>query len=230
MDRAIFPIKRTKSATKRTSGPVEVRETRGRALHSFSRDIVDLRLCRTRADRTYINTDNRIRLASGRTLSKATLFWVLHCGGWTAFGTFVWALNIADIGAFPSAVEYLLWVACGLTLTLGFRRVFRRGCSAGWSYTSLIVLAAMLSVLGGPIWYVVDLALLRAMSRGPGAMLGFGAMFAREAPRGGARSVVASYRSLDVVHQPAVGVVFIVLRHQGHAGLGELNARARSAR
>ena len=104
VDWAILPMKRTKSATKRISDPVEMRDTRG-ALHSFLSDIVDLCPCRPRADGTYINTDNRISLASGRALSKATLFWVLHLGGWIAFGTFVWALNIADIGPFPSAVE-----------------------------------------------------------------------------------------------------------------------------
>ena len=181
VDWAYLPVKRTKIATKRTSHRVETHDPRGRALHFFFRDIADLRPCRPRADGTYINTDNRISLASGRTLSKATLFRVLHLGGWIAFGTFVWALNIADIGPFPSAVEQLLWVACGFTLTLCFRMVFRRGCSAGWSYTSLIMLAATLSVLAGPIWYVAFIALLRATLAGPVQVLGLGAMFAREA-------------------------------------------------
>jgi two-component system, LytTR family, sensor kinase len=178
---AIFQVKRTKSATKRTTNPVETRGTRGRALHSFFRDIADFRPCRPRADGTYINTDNRISLASGRTLSKATLFRVLHLGGWIAFGTFVWAFNIAETGPFPAATEYLLWVGCGFTLTLGFRRVFRRCRSAGWSYTSLGMLALTLSVLAAPIWYVVDLTLLRATLTGPVQMLGLGTMFAREA-------------------------------------------------
>ena len=178
---AIFPVKRIESATKRTSDPAEMRDTRGRALHSLCRDIADLRPCRPRADGTYINTDNSITLASGRTLSKATLFRVLHLGGWISFGTFVWAFNIADTGPFPAATEFLLWVACGFTLTLGFRSVFRRARSAGWSYTSLGMLALMLSVLAAPIWYVVDLTLLRAILTGPVQMLGLGAMFAREA-------------------------------------------------
>ena len=181
MDWASFRVKRTKSATKRTSDPVEMRGTGGRALDSSFCDIGDLRPCRPRADGTYINTDNRISLASGRTLSKATLFWVLQFGGWLVFGTFVWALNIADIGAIPSALEQLLWVGCGFTLTLGFRRAFLLGCSAGWSHTSLIVLAATLSVLAAPIWYVAFLMLLRASLAGPVQVLGLGAMFAREA-------------------------------------------------
>src|ERR1700722_7221103 len=93
---AIITIKRTKSATKRTSGPPKVRETQGRALHSFFLDILDLSLCRPCPDGRSINTDSPISLASGRSLSRATLFRVLNLGGWTAFGTFVWALNIAE--------------------------------------------------------------------------------------------------------------------------------------
>jgi Histidine kinase len=130
---------------------------------------------------TYINIDNRISLASGRTLSKATLFRVLHLGGWFALGTFSWALNIAHIGPVPSALEQLLWVGCGCTLTLGFRRAFLRACSAGWSSTSRITLAVVLSVVAGPIWYVVFMALLRASIAGPVQVVGLGGMFAREA-------------------------------------------------
>jgi two-component system, LytTR family, sensor kinase len=181
VDWATRQVKRTKSATKRTNNPVEMRDTRGRALHSFLRDIADLRPCRPRADGTYINTDTSITLASGRTLSKATLFRVLQLGGWIGFGTFVWAVNIADIGPFPSALEQLLWVGCGFALTLGLRRVLRHGRSAGWSYTSLGMVAATLSVLAAPLWYVVFLTLLRASVTGPVQVLGLGAMFAHEA-------------------------------------------------
>src|SRR5580704_6405705 len=88
---ATLQVKWTKGATKRTGNLVEMPDTLSRAIHSFLRDIADLRPCRLRADGTHINTDNRISLASGRTLSKATLFRVLHFGGWISFGTFVWA-------------------------------------------------------------------------------------------------------------------------------------------
>jgi len=43
------------------------------------------------------------------------------------------------------------------------------------------MLAATLSVLAAPIWYVVFLTLLRASLTGPVQLLGLGAMFAREA-------------------------------------------------
>jgi two-component system LytT family sensor kinase len=143
--------------------------------------MADLRACRPRADGTYINTDNSITLASGRTLSKATLSRVLQLGGWIGLGTLAWAINISDIGPFPSALEQLLWVGCGFALTRGLRSVFRRGRSAGWSYPSLGVLAATLCVLVAPLWYVAFLALLRASVGGPVNVLGLGAMFAHEA-------------------------------------------------
>ena len=174
-------MKRTKCATKRT-GTQPIRMTSRIVRYtSILCSIADFAHTRPRADGTYINIDNRISLASGRTLSKATFFWALQVGGWIAFGAFVWALNIADIGPIPSALEQLLWVGCGFTLTLGFRRSFRLGCSAGWPYPSLIMLAATLSVLAAPIWYVAFLILLRASLTGPVQMLGLGAMFAREA-------------------------------------------------
>jgi signal transduction histidine kinase len=105
---------------------------------------------------------------------------MLHVGGWFGFGAFVWALNMARMGAIPAALEFVLWAACGVTLTLGFRQVFRRGRSAGWSYTSLGILALTLSLLAAPILYVVNLALLRVIITGPVQVLGLGATFARE--------------------------------------------------
>jgi two-component system sensor histidine kinase AlgZ len=106
---------------------------------------------------------------------------MLHCGAWFGFGAFVWALNTADIGAFPAALDELVWVAGGFTLTLGLRRVFRGARAAGWSYTSLGVLALTLSMLVAPIWYVIYLALLRAGLAGVAHWPGLTAMFAHAA-------------------------------------------------
>jgi two-component system, LytTR family, sensor kinase len=155
-----------------------MRDTGGRGLHSLFRDMACLRPCRSRADTTYIDTNNRISLASGRTLSKATLFRVLHLGGWIGFGIFVWALNSADIGPLPAALDEVIWVSGGVAVTLGLGAVYRRARLAGWSYTSLGMLAATLSVLAAPIWYVLVHPLLRASLTGMQA-LGLGAMFAR---------------------------------------------------
>jgi len=128
-----------------------------------------------------MNTDNAIVLASGRTLSKATLFWMLHCGAWFGFGAFILALNIADIGLFPAMLDEFVWVAGGFTLTLGLRRVFRQARAAGWSYTSLGLLALTLSMSVAPVWYALYLALLREGLAGVAHWPGLRAMFAHEA-------------------------------------------------
>jgi signal transduction histidine kinase len=173
-------MKRTKSATKRTSNPVEVRNTRNRALDSLSRDMADLRPCRPRTDTTFISTHNRISLPSGQTLSKAALFRVrlLYLGGWIGFGFFVWRLRSAEVGPVPAAMGAVIWLSGGIALTLGLREVFRRSRSAGWSFTSLVILAAALSILAAPIWYLVVHTLVLASLTGMQA-LGLGATFAR---------------------------------------------------
>jgi signal transduction histidine kinase len=178
---ATFAVKRTKTAMKRTSTPLEMRGMGSRALSSLSRDKADLRACRPRADGTYMNTDNSIALASGRTLSKATLFWVLHCGAWFGFGAFVLAFNIAEWGLFPSIMDEFVWVAGGFTLSLGLRGVFRRARAAGWSYLSLGMLALTLSTLVAPIWYALYLALLREALACVAQWPDLHAMFAHEA-------------------------------------------------
>jgi two-component system LytT family sensor kinase len=180
-ERANFALKRIQAATKRTGTRVGMLDRRSRALHCLLRDIAELRPCSPRANGTHINTDNSITLASGRTLSKATLFRMLHCGAWFGFGAFILALNIADIGILAAALDEFVWVAGGFTLTLGLREVFRRSRSAGWSYTYLGLLALASSMLLAPIWYALYLALLRAGLAGVAQWPGLHARFAREA-------------------------------------------------
>jgi signal transduction histidine kinase len=173
-------MKRTESATKRTSRPLEMHDTRSRVLYCVINDIAGLRPSCSRADGTYISTDKRISLPSGQTLSTAALFRIrlLHLGGWTGFGFFVWALRSTEVGPLPAALEAVIWLSGGVALTLGLREVFRRARSAGWSFTSLVILAATLSILAAPIWYVVCHTLVLASLTGMQA-LGLGAMFVR---------------------------------------------------
>jgi two-component system, LytTR family, sensor kinase len=178
--RAIITMKRTESAPKRTSHPVEMCDTRSYALYSVIRDIAGFRPSCSRADGTYISTDNHISRPSGQTLSKAALLRVrlLYLGGWMGFGFFVWKLRSAQIGPIPAALEAVIWLSGGVALTLGLREVFRRSRLAGWSFTSLVTLAATLSILAAPLWYVVAHTLILASLSGVQA-LGLGAMFAR---------------------------------------------------
>ena len=157
-----FSVKRTKSATKRTSDLVETRGSGDRALHSFYRDI------------------DGLRLPSGQARSKAALLRVrlLHLGAWIGFGFVVWALRSTQVGTVPAALEAVIWLSGGVALTFGLREVFRRSRLAGWPFTPLVILAATLSILAAPIWYVVVHTLVLA-SLAVVHALGLGAMFAR---------------------------------------------------
>src|SRR5215468_9952119 len=143
-------------------------------------DIAGSRPFCSRGDGTYISTDNRMSLPSRQTRSKAALFRVrlLHLGGWVGFGFFVLALRSTQVGPVPAALEAVIWLSGGVALTFGLREVFRRSRLAGWSFTSLVILAATLSILAAPIWYVVAHTLALASLDGMQA-LGLGPMFAR---------------------------------------------------
>ncbi|MBV8146134.1 MAG: histidine kinase [Gammaproteobacteria bacterium] len=119
-------------------------------------------------------------LPSGQALSKAALFRVrlMYLGGWIGFGVFVWVLRSTQIGPVPAAMGAVIWLSGGVALTLGLREVFRRCRLAGWSFTSLVVLAATLCVVAAPIWYLVVHTLVLAALTGLQA-LGLGPMFAR---------------------------------------------------
>src|SRR5579864_4448493 len=122
--------------------PQDGRHTANGALDSVFRNVTDPRVCRSRADGTYISTDNRTSLPSGPTLSKAALLRVrlLHLGGWIGFGFFVWALRSREVGPVPAALGAVIWLLGGVAITLGLRGVYRRARSADWSFTSLVVL------------------------------------------------------------------------------------------
>ena len=166
VDWTSFALKRTKSAANRTSSALEMHDPRGRALHSLGRDIADLRAGCPHADGTNINTDKPLSLGSGRTVSKATLFNVLHWGGWLALGVMFIPYNVAKEGRWPGTLDVTLWAVCMAFLTLGFRFILRRARSARLSYGSLVVLVLALSVIGNGIGYVIYHALTVAVVAG----------------------------------------------------------------
>jgi len=118
----IFSVKRTKSATKRTSRRVELRDSRGRALHSLFRRHRGPATTPPSRRRDLISTP-LIRSASPRAghFPKRTLFNVLHWGGWFGLGaTFFPTQRLPEVcGRQYSNV--LLWAVSGGTVTLAFR-------------------------------------------------------------------------------------------------------------
>jgi two-component system, LytTR family, sensor kinase len=100
-------------------------------------------------------------LASGRELSKSTLFYLLHSAGWIAVGTVSIASDFTKKGLWPALLEDLSWTACGWALTLCFRPVYRRARLKPRSYAAYGLLCLLLSVPGAALWYSATEALLR---------------------------------------------------------------------
>jgi two-component system LytT family sensor kinase len=106
-------------------------------------------------------TATPVLLASGRELSKSTLFYLLHSAGWIALGVVSIASDFAKKGLWAAILEDLSWAACGWALTLGFRPVYQRARLNSRSYAAYGLLCLLLSVPGGALWYSSTEALLR---------------------------------------------------------------------
>jgi two-component system, LytTR family, sensor kinase len=95
-------------------------------------------------------------LASGRELSKSTVFYLLHFAGWIVLGALSFATDLATKGPWAAAMENLAWVTIGSALTLGLRRVYRWFRSTARSYGAYGLICLLLSITGAPVWYVVS--------------------------------------------------------------------------
>jgi two-component system LytT family sensor kinase len=116
--------------------------------------------------------DNRkILLASGRELSKSTLFFVLNSSGWILFAALWSAGDLATERLLPAAVKNLAWAATGFTLTLALRAIYRRIRSTHNSFVAYGVACVLVSTVLTPPWRLAALALMRlgyfALSHSP---------------------------------------------------------------
>jgi two-component system, LytTR family, sensor kinase len=102
-----------------------------------------------------------IILASGREVSKATLFNVLQAGGWTAAYAVCALAGEQKFGLWPTLLNTLIWAICGFLITLGIHRVYRRSRRQHHSYVMFAAIALTLSVLLAPLWYFMEQACLR---------------------------------------------------------------------
>jgi signal transduction histidine kinase len=103
-----------------------------------------------------------ITLGSGREVSKASLFYVLQIGGWTAAYAVCALAAEQSQGLWPTLVETLIWAICGCLVTLGAHRVYRRSRRLHHSYLVFAATALTLSVLLAPLWYFLEQISTRA--------------------------------------------------------------------
>ncbi len=102
-----------------------------------------------------------ITLASGREISKASLFNVLQAGGWTA-AYVVCSFAAAQIfGLWPALLDTFIWALVGCVITLGIRHVYRRSRRLHHSYLVFAAIALTASMLLAPLWYSIEQVTLR---------------------------------------------------------------------
>ena len=106
-------------------------------------------------------TPPSITLASGRDISKSSLFNVLQASGWAAAYTVCSIAAEASFGLWPALLDTLIWAICGCLITLGLRHVYRRSRRLHHSYVVIAAIALILSVLLAPLWYFMEHISLR---------------------------------------------------------------------
>jgi signal transduction histidine kinase len=99
--------------------------------------------------------------ASGRQISSAALFPLLHWGGWIAFGMVPFAWTLGTWGL-PGALLDNSWSAItGAVVTLGLRSAYRRARQARISYFILAPVVLVSCAVLAEIWYLCDLLVVR---------------------------------------------------------------------
>jgi signal transduction histidine kinase len=97
-----------------------------------------------------------ITLASGREISKSSLFTVLQAGGWTALYTVCSFAAAQEVGLWPSLFDTSIWALVGCLVTFGMRQLYRRSRRLHHSYVEFAVTAVTASVLLAPLWYFIE--------------------------------------------------------------------------
>jgi hypothetical protein len=104
-----------------------------------------------------------ITLASGREISKASLFYVLQVGGWAALYTVCSIAAESKYGLWPALLDTSIWALCGCLVTFAIRHVYRRSRRPQHSYVVIAATALILSVVLAPLWYLIEHLSVRAI-------------------------------------------------------------------
>lgn len=102
-------------------------------------------------------------LRSGPPLARGTLFWLLQAAGWLLFGLMMLGYELIWQSFLPAIVDDLVLISTGLALTTGFRWLYRSRRQQRASPAALLVTAAVLCVLGSPVWYLAQTLLVQPL-------------------------------------------------------------------
>ena len=102
-----------------------------------------------------------ITLASGREVSKASLFTALQVGGWTAACAVCALAAEQKYPLWPALLDTSIWAICGFLVTLGTHHLYRQSRRLHHSYVVFAAVALTSSVLLAPLWYLMEQISLR---------------------------------------------------------------------
>jgi len=126
--------------------------------------------------------------ASGRQISSAALFPLLHWGGWIAFGAIPFAWSLPSWGVWGALVNNVVFVVTGALICLGMRVAYRRARADRISY-AILAPAVLLGCAGlAEVWYLAELMIVRFCFKELAAITGLGSLHAQFA-RGAAQFV-----------------------------------------
>jgi signal transduction histidine kinase len=97
-----------------------------------------------------------ITLASGREISKTSLFAVLQAGGWSGLYMVCSFAAAQEVGLWPALFDTTIWAMVGCVVTFGIRQLYRRSRRLRHSYVQFGVIALTASVLLAPLWYYIE--------------------------------------------------------------------------
>src|SRR5271170_5290402 len=83
---------------------------------------------------------------------KSSLFWILQCSGWLAFGVAMFGWGLDFYSAREALVAKSLLVLTGFVLTLGFRVLYRRVRALALTPLVSALLVLTVSFSGAAIW------------------------------------------------------------------------------
>jgi hypothetical protein len=99
--------------------------------------------------------------ASGRQISSAALFPILHWGGWIAFGAIPFVWTMATWGFWGALLNNVIFVVSGALICLALRYAYRFARMSRISYIGIAPAVLVACAVLAELWYIAERFLVR---------------------------------------------------------------------